>query len=79
MNLASERNIRDQIKIFAEESVKLTSDFMKNVRKEFKNDADRSLKVKQLSTSDSVEMITTSPYTPRKMAYYRRSTNYTVE
>ena len=79
VNLASERNIRDQIKIFAEESVKLTSDFMKNVRKEFKNGADRALKVKQLSTSDSVEMITTSPYTPRKMAYYRRSTNYTVE
>jgi len=79
MNLASERNMRDQVKRFAEESVKLTNDFMKNVRKEFKNCADRVLKVKQLSTSDSVEMITTSPYTPRKMACYRRSTNYTIE
>ena len=79
VNLASERNIRDQIKRFADESVKLTNDYMKNVRSEFKRGATRALKVKQLGTSDSVEMITTSPYTPRKMAYYRRSTNYTIE
>jgi len=79
VHLASERNLRDQVKVFEEESVKLIKEYIKNIKKEFKNDVSRSLKLKELDTDDSVEMITTSPYTPRKVAYYRRSTRFLCE
>tara|TARA_R110001583_G_scaffold16272_8_gene66675 strand:- start:12818 stop:13204 length:387 start_codon:yes stop_codon:yes gene_type:complete len=79
VHLASDRNIREQVKRFEEESVKLTSEYMKRVRKEFKKLSGRALKVKEINSTDSVELITASPFTPRKTAYYRRFTNFKVD
>jgi len=79
VHLASERNLRDQVSVFEEESAKLTSDYIKELKKEFKNSAGRALKVKEISSSDNIELITSSPFTPRKTAYYRRFTNFQVE
>ena len=79
VNLASERNLRDQVKPFAEESIKLTGDYVKNLKKEFKDLAGRALKLKELNSTDNVELITTSPFTPRKTAYYRRFTRFQIE
>jgi hypothetical protein len=79
VNLASERNLRDQVKPFAEESVKLTSDYIKNLKKEFKDLAGRALKLKEINSTDNVELITASPFTPRKTAYYRRFTRFHIE
>ena len=79
VHLASERNLRDQVKVFEDESIKLTSDYVKIIKKEFKESAGRALKVKEIGTSDSVEMITASPFSPRKTAYYRRFTRFKVE
>ena len=78
-NLASERNLRDQVKVFEEESIKIIKDFISRIKKEFKEEAGRALKVKELSTDDSVELITASPFTPRKTAYYRRFTLFRCE
>ena len=78
-NLASERNLRDQVKVFEEESIKLIKDFVGKVKKEFKEGSGRALKLKELSSTDSVELITTSPFTPRKTAYYRRFTAFRCE
>tara|TARA_Y100000310_G_scaffold296348_1_gene328538 strand:+ start:4599 stop:4985 length:387 start_codon:yes stop_codon:yes gene_type:complete len=79
VHLASERNLRDQVKVFEEESIKLINDYAKEIKKEFKDIAGRVLKIKELHTSDSVELITASPFTPRKTAYYRRYTRFQVE
>jgi hypothetical protein len=79
VTLVSDRNMRDQCKRHEEESVKLTDDFMKKTKKSFKDGAGRSLKVKQLGTDDSIQVITTSPYVLKKNAYYRRTTNFKVE
>jgi len=79
VNLASERNLRDQVRVFEDESIKITNEFMKNVKRQFKEGSGRSLSAKSLGTSDSVEMITSSPFTPRKTAYYRRFTNFKCE
>ena len=79
VHLASERNLRDQVKVFEDESIKITNEFMKNLKKQFKEGSGRVLKAKSLGTSDSVEMITSSPFTPRKTAYYRRFTNFECE
>ena len=78
VHLASERNLRDQVKRFEEESVQLTNEFCKRCKSEFKNAASSALVLKQLNTNDSVELITASPFTPRRTAYYRRFTTYEV-
>jgi hypothetical protein len=77
-SLVSDRNMRDQCKRHAEESVKLTSDYVKRCKKCFKEDAGRALKLKEFKTDDDIQVITTSPYTLKKTAYYRRTTNYKV-
>jgi hypothetical protein len=79
VTLVSDRNMRDQCKRYEEESVKMTDDYMKNVKKEFKTSAGRALKTKTLNSDDSIQVITTSPYTLKKNAYYRRATSFKVE
>jgi len=79
VTLASDRNMRDQCQRYEEESVKMTNDYMKNIKKEFKGSAGRALKVKTLNSDDNIQVITTSPYTIKKNAYYRRATNFKVE
>mgnify|MGYP003627140031 CR=1 FL=1 len=79
IHLASERNLRDQVKKFEEESIKLLSDYIKMCKKEFKGGSGRTLKLKEIGSNDSVEVITTSPYAPRKTAYYRRFTTLSCE
>ena len=78
VHLASERNLRDQVKRFEEESVQLTNEFCKKCKSEFKSSSSSPLVLKQLNTNDSVELITASPFTPRRTAYYRRFTTYEV-
>ena len=78
-HLASDRDTRGQVRVFEEESIKLISDYMKELKKRFKSGAGRAIKTKEINTTDSVEMITASPFTPRKTAYYRRFTTFQVE
>ena len=78
VHLASDRHLREQCGKFADASVDLTNDYMKNLRKEFSSNSGRSLTLKELRSDDSVEIITTSPYNPRKLAYYRRVTSFKV-
>tara|TARA_R110002020_G_scaffold37124_10_gene112030 strand:+ start:11871 stop:12257 length:387 start_codon:yes stop_codon:yes gene_type:complete len=78
VNVASERNLRDQLRTFEDESIKKIKDYVGIVKKEFKAATGSALKLKELGTQDNVELITTSPYAPRKTAYYRRFTNFQV-
>jgi hypothetical protein len=78
VNLASERNLRDQVRVFEEESIKLLKDYIKELKKKFKDLSGATLKVKELGTRDSVELITASPFTPRKTAYYRRFSDFRI-
>ena len=77
-HVASERNLRDQIGVFENESLKLVNEYIGLVKKQFKESAGSGLKLKEIGTNDSVELITTSPYIPRKTAYYRRFVTFQV-
>ncbi len=78
-HLASERNMRDQVKVFEDQSVKLIKQFVSNMKKDFKDMSGRGLKLKELTSDDSVELITASAFSPRKTAYYRRFTTFRCE
>ena len=79
VHLMGDTNLRDQCRKFEEESIKLTKEHMKNLRDEFKAMAGRSLGSKEMGTNDSIEVISASPYSPKRTAYYRRFTTYEVE
>lgn len=78
VNLMSDRNLRDQCKRFEEESVEIIKEYLKQLKSEFKKESGRSLSTKEIDTSDSIEVITVSSFTPKRTAYYRRFTTYQV-
>ena len=79
VNLMNDINLRDQSKKFEEESIGIIKEYIKDLKSEFKNDSGRSLKCKEIDTKDSIEIITVSPYSPKRTAYYRRFTTFEVE
>jgi len=79
VNLGSVYETRKLAERYAEESIKLINDYMKNVKKQFKGEAGRALKVKELNTRDVVDVITASAFSPRRNAYYKRITTFSVE
>lgn len=61
---------------YAEESISIVNAAMKNVKKTYKNLCGESLKVEELQSSDSLEIIGTAVHNPRRTAYYRRVTKF---
>jgi hypothetical protein len=79
VNLTSDRNLRDQSRRCEEESVAIIKQYLKELKNEFKSLAGRALKAKEVNSNDSIEIISASPYTPKRTAYYRRFTTFEVE
>jgi len=78
VGLVSDKVMRDQVKEEARVSEKYISDFIEQVKKDFKAAAGTTLKLKKGESSDDIELISMSPYNPKKTAYYRRRAVYTV-
>lgn len=70
---------KSSLEMNKDQSTQITNSFMKSLRSRFKKEAGRPIKVKQLGTNDSLEMITHSAYSAKRNAYYRRTTTYRVE
>lgn len=78
VNLVGDKPARDQVREQERISEKLIGDFMDNVKKEFKAAAGSTLKLKKHDSTDEIELISMSPYNPKKTAYYRRRAVYTI-
>ena len=79
VHFASDAAMHEQKKSYDDESVKLVNDYMKRVKKEFKDSAGRALKVKQVSTDDDIEIISAQPHiSPKKVAYYTRYATFNI-
>ena len=72
VQFASDQSLRDQTDRISEESVKLLSDTVKSIKKEFKEATGTTLKLKDETSVDNVEVVSGSIHAPRKIAYYRR-------
>ena len=79
VNLGSVYEMRDLTKKYEEESIKIINDYVKSVKKEFKSESGRALKVKELNSRDVVDVITASAFSPKRNAYYKRITTFRVE
>jgi len=78
VNLVTDKVMRDQVREEERVSEKLIGDFMDEVKKEFKRVAGSSLKLKKGDSTDEIELISMSSYSPKRTAYYRRRAVYTV-
>ena len=62
----------------SEESMKIISDFVDKTKKQYKEYADETLRLKEENSVDSIELIALNQYSPVKRAYYRRNTVYSI-
>ena len=53
------------------EATSICKDYIKNLKKEFKKKRKKALKLKEKDNTDSLEMISMSPHSPVKTAYFR--------
>lgn len=51
---------------------------LKQVKDDFREQANRALKIKETSSEDEVELISASAYSERKIAYYRRFIKFEI-
>lgn len=78
VNLVTDRVMRDQVKEEERISEKLIGDFVDDVKKEFKEKTGTSLKLTKGGSTDEVELISMSAFSPKRTAYYRRNSVYTI-
>ena len=79
VHFASEQSLRPQVVRLAEESTQLLSQVVKDLKSKFKEMTGESLKLKERFNRDDVELIQASSVNPRRVAYYRRNVELTVE
>ena len=77
-NIVMGINPRDQVREQERQSVEALNQHVKSIEKGFKEAAGRALKLKELGSDDSVEMISMSPHNPKRTAYYRRKTSFKI-
>lgn len=77
-NIVMGINPRDQVREQERESVEMLKQFVKNLEKSFKEATGKSLKLKEVGSDDSVEIISMSPHNPKRTAYYRRKTSLRI-
>jgi hypothetical protein len=69
---------REQLKEQSRESIVRIKARVDEVKKAFKAAAGRDLKLDEMISEDSVEIISMSPHNPKRTAYYRRKSSYKI-
>lgn len=76
---ASERSLRDQVTRTSEEAQSRLDEYLKSIKSDFKEIAERALKTTDIASGDNVELIQSTSNSPRKVAYYRLNHTLAVE
>jgi hypothetical protein len=74
VNFGTEREMILMKRNYAEESVAIINEVLKSIKAVYKDLSDDTLKTKEASTTDSVEIIGFGVHTAKRTAYYRRKT-----
>ena len=65
--------LEEQMKRYAKESNDVMAQGITESKAQFRELAGRTLKLTELSNDESMEAVSASPHSPRKIAYYRRT------
>jgi hypothetical protein len=72
---ASDRAMSQQTAHLENDSIKATDAYLKDVKDQFKEETGRTLKTKIISSQPWTEIVSLQPHiSPRRTAYYRRTT-----
>ena len=70
LNSSRESDLHHQMARLKKESNEMITSRLRTIKKEFKDSSGRPLTTKKIGTSDDVETLTVSPYSPfRKLKY----------
>ena len=72
VHFAAESALRNQVERINEESIQLLTKYVAEVKKQFREATGKSIKLKEITNNDSLEMISATNLSPRRIAYYRR-------
>ena len=78
VHFAEERSMREQVKRETERSVQVVNDAMKKVNDKYREITGKGPKLKEVRTSDNVEIISATATSPRRIAYYRRYVEFEI-
>jgi hypothetical protein len=78
VNFGTERQMIEMKRRYAEESVSIINEVLKNVKANYKSLAGSGLTLKEETSRDSLEIISSNFHNPKRTAYYRRLTVFEV-
>lgn len=78
VNFGTERQMIEMKRRYADESVAVINEVIKTVKANYKELSNSSLTTKEISTSDSLEIINGNFHNPKRTAYYRRVTMFEI-
>lgn len=78
VHFAAERALPDQVRRINDESGQLLSQCVADLKSKFKEMTGKSIKLKEVSDKDSLEIIAATNLSPRRVAYYRRQVTFEV-
>jgi len=79
VHFASEKSLQLQTGRLTEESLALLKERITKIKKLFNEITGDSLKLKERTNNDSIELIQATSNSPRKIAYYRRFVTLKIE
>lgn len=79
VHFASEAGLTAQVNQCKEEAHSRLSEYVSNMKRDFKEVSGNTLKISDSGMSDNVELIQSTSNSPRKVAYYRMNHVLTVD
>jgi hypothetical protein len=78
VHFAAESSLRDQSDRISRESIEILSKCVADLKVKFKEATGSSIKLKEMSNKDSLEVIVATNNSARRVAYYRRQVTLQV-
>jgi hypothetical protein len=76
VNFGTEREMIEMKRRYSEESIKHINNEINLIKSTYKDLAGRALKISELSSGESVEIIGYGVHNPKRTAYFRRQTKF---
>ena len=78
VNFASEKEMILMKRSYEEESKRIIDAAVKNLKSVYKDLCDNSISAKEISSSDSIEIIGFNVHNPKRTAYFRKKTMFEI-
>lgn len=79
INFSSEKDSFEMKKLSLEEGKKITAEAIKKIKADYKELTGETLNLKEVSSSDSIEIIGLGVYNPKRTAYFRLKTVFEMK